>query len=127
MATQIEIKGWMSPDVEFERWHPTDLDEVCFLLELDIGFVEGDSASTFYVVVATPEGARSKLQVREEILSDRGLLLVSSFTWAAVRRRIEAIVDLCGAGTWSEACLRLQRFFRWEYEDLKVVSWDDED
>jgi hypothetical protein len=117
-AMQLEIKHWHSPDVDLWSWEPESSKDVHFLLQLKIG-AQGDSrADTFALVVATPEGLRGRAG-SGEVLSERALLVVSSYSAALLRQAVAAILAKCEDETFTLATAKLQRYFAWEYEDYK--------
>jgi len=115
--TVLEIKSLSSPDVEIDVWAPESSEKVCFLLEAEIGERGSGRSDLFQVVVATPEGLR-QLPVNEaSILTDRATLVFADFSWSALHKTLGRIVRRCTAEDWNGSVLRLQRYFRWEYED----------
>lgn len=111
----LKVYSWHSPDVAIESWEPESLDAVRFLLEVEIGEDGAEGKDLFDLIVATPEGLRrraSKLGIAE-----RATLVVSEYSWAEVKSLVEEIVRRCESPTWAESVLKLQRYFRWEYED----------
>lgn len=115
--TALRIKSTHSPDVDIDIWEPADGDIVHFLLQVEIGQTTDDRADVFQVVIATPEGLRAA-SPGGEVLSDRATIVLSEFSWEAVWRRIKEILSECEGQTWNESVLKLQRYLRWEYEDL---------
>ena len=120
----LEIKQWHSSDVDdLTRWRPATREEVYFPLELNIG-ERGDPASDIFdVLIATPEALRER--ARTLVLAERAILLVGDYHWPEIERAIQEIVQHCAAPTWTEAVLRLQLYFRWEYEDYAVETDTD--
>lgn len=118
----LEIKSWGSPDIELEAMGEQPDADFCFLLELEIGQSGDVRRDVFYIQVATPEGLRSKLTARDGVLSERALLVVASGEPRIVRRAIQHLVDASAATSWTESVLRLQRYFKWEYEDYVQES-----
>jgi hypothetical protein len=113
----IEIKSLSSPDVDVDLWQPESVQDVCFLLEIEIGEACDERRDLFHVIVATPEGLRMWKCDEESIITDRATIIIAYFTWKNVHNAIENIVRQCTASDWSQSVLRLQRYFRWEYED----------
>lgn len=113
----LSIKSWSSPDVDPFRWEPEGDSDVCFLLEIEIGETDDERADLFTIQIATPEGLRTKLSPSGGVLADRAMLVLSEYSWHGVQRTIQQLVQACAAPTWNESVLRLQRYFRWEYED----------
>ena len=115
----LEVRSWSSPDVEPETEIPVAREAAHFLFELEIGEEGVDGADVFYVVVTTPEALRAKATEGETVLRERATLVVSDFEWWRIRTRLERIVESCAGKDWRESVLRLQRYFRWEYEDYR--------
>ena len=119
------VADYSSPDIDIESWSPVPTEPVYFLLEFSVG-VRGDPASdVFYVIVATPEGLRSRSVGGELVISARGTIVVSDYSWSATRSAVEAIIRDCASPTWVESVMKLQRFFHWEYEDYQLVESDE--
>jgi ribosome biogenesis protein Tsr3 len=112
---KLKIQDFYSPDVEVHSCEPEAPEAVRFLLELEIGEAGNERKDLFQVVVATPEGLRAG--AKDSVIADRATIVVSEYSWIQLRRAVEQIVERCEAPTWKEAVLRLQRYFRWEYED----------
>jgi len=117
---QLEIRSIGSPDVEFYSWEPTTNTEVFFLVEMEIGEAGADGADLFQVVIATPEALRAKSTIGSNIIRDRSTLVVSHYDWHAIQQDLEAVVRKCESETWVTSTLRLQRYFKWEYEDYQM-------
>jgi hypothetical protein len=113
--TRLEIKSLMSSDVDIATWQPESLEEVWFAIEMEIGLTGDDKADLFQTVVATPEGLRK--HARDELISKRGTLVLSSYSPQILRKVLEEILSECSAENWNESVLKLQRYFFWEYED----------
>lgn len=117
--TKLQIKSRHSPDVQLDVWEPDDLADVYFLLELEIGEEGKEGADLFQVVIATPEGLRRRGAARNGVIEKRATLVISELSWKTVHRAVADIVAACTAPTWNESVLKLQRYFRWEYEDYQ--------
>lgn len=111
----LKVHDYYSPDIEIYSWEAASAEQVRFLLELEIGEAGGESKDLFQVVVATPEGMRAG--ATKPVIADRATIIVSEYEWAQIQRTVEQIVKRCQAPTWEESVLRLQRYFKWEYED----------
>lgn len=111
----LKVNDYYSPDIEIHSWEPDSAEQVRFLLELEVGEAGDDRKDLFQVVVATPEGLRAS--ATGPIIADRATIVVSEYSWGQVRRTVEQIVERCQAPTWEESVLKLQRYFRWEYEE----------
>jgi hypothetical protein len=115
MAVRLWIRSIDSPDVEFDVWKPTLREQVHFPVQMEIGEVGTEGADLFSLTVATPEGLRR--YAKTDVISERGLLVLSEFSWEMVHRALDRILEVSAAESWNESVLRLQRYFRWEYED----------
>jgi hypothetical protein len=124
VTVRLRIKSIHSPDVEIDAWRPESLEDVYFPLELEIGLAEKESASLFQIMVATPEGLRRN--AKETIISERGMLVLSEFSWKIVHDALDRIIASSAGDSWQETVLRLQRYFFWEYEDYVESKWPGE-
>jgi hypothetical protein len=115
MKVCLWIRSITSPDVEFDVWTPSSLEDVHFPVEMEIGETGVEGADLFGVMVATPEGLRR--YAKNDVISERGLLVLSEFSWEIVRKSLDRILEECADESWNESVLRLQRYFHWEYED----------
>ncbi len=125
MPITLKILDFHSPDVlSLREWAPSDVGEVYILVEMSIQERGAKGADLFQVMVATPEALRRRSRRGSPILVDRAIIIVSEFSWTEIRKHIDLIVKGCEGDTWNEAVLRLQRYFRWEYEDMVQVQDD---
>ena len=116
----LQIRSWSSPDVELQTWEPEELDAVQFLLELEIGAAASPGADVFSVLVATPEALRAHAPPGALVLRQRSTLVLGRYDWPELRAAVTQIVASCAGRDWQESVLRLQRHFRWEYEDYRM-------
>ena len=112
---KLKVQDFYSPDIEVHSWEPEAPESVRFLLELEIGEAGDEKRDLFQVLVATPEGLRAA--AREGVIADRATIVISDYSWLQIQHAVQGIVERCEAPTWEEAVLKLQRYFRWEYED----------
>ena len=103
------------PDVVVREWTPRAGAPVFFLLELEIGLVGDARADLFQVIVATPEGLRD--HATRGVIVDRAALVFSDFSWPLLDFTVGQIMQKCRGEDWRECLVKLQRYFRWEYED----------
>lgn len=115
-SRSVEIKSLMSPDLDVGAVEAAQEGSICFLLEIELGMKGQASADLFQVMVANPEGLR-RLTPRDGVLTDRAMIVLREFSWPALQAVLQRIVDRCDTGDWNETVLRLQRYWRWEYED----------
>ncbi len=111
----LEVKSYVSSSVDVARWMPDTPEQVYFLLAISIGEVGDDRADLFYVTVATPEGARK--HQRRVTPTRNGPLILAEYSPAALKARIEEIVERCRAPSWGESVRLLERHFEYEYSD----------
>jgi len=124
--TKLVIRSFHCSDADLWSWAPEADREVYLPVTLEIGEMDVKGADNFSVMIATPEALAHHGKSRGElVVEDRGLLVVLEFDWNVIRRRLEQIVESCAAPTWSQSVIRLQRFFRWEYEDYTTESEAD--
>jgi len=123
MNIELEIKDWFSSDInEIWNWVPKNNSDLYFTLDIEIGEVGKSEGSIFQIVIATPEGIRCNSNIRNNILSDRNLLILRNYDWDSVQKHLRKIVKSCSATTYEQSMLKLQRYFLWEYEDVVVEA-----
>ncbi len=124
---KLEIRDYSSDDInDLWGWIPSSLEDVYFHLEIEIGEVGKKGTYLFELVVATPEGLRNFVQTTNQPFPDRDILVISEYDWQAVIKRLNAIVEHCSRDTWENSIRCLQRYFLWEYEDLKSHNNEEE-
>ncbi len=114
---KLKTLSMTSPDVEVNVWEEGS-DGTFFLLEIEIGEEGKDRADIFAIMIATPQGI--KKNAKNKIISDRAMLIFAEFSWQILHSKIITIVQECSANSWNESVLKLQRYFRWEYEDYEM-------
>ena len=115
---KLTVANYSSPDVEnLWAWQPA-LKDVHALIEFEVGSPHGGS-DIFSTIVATPEALRARSSERQLVISDRGTLIVSEFSWQGIREHIELTVSKCSAEDWASCTANLQRFFIGEYENYR--------
>lgn len=120
-STKLEVRDWSSADIDsLWTWSPDRRSDVYVHVELEIGNRGREGADLFQVVVATPEGLRARAAGQEGVIEDRAIIVVSDFSWPDLERRLTQIVASCNGFSWSDAVQKLQRYFRWEYEDERL-------
>ena len=112
----LEIKSLSSPDIEVGGSEVVPPKQVYFLIQIEIGEHGDERRDVFQVMVTTPEALRARKAAESSVLSDRATLIVSELSWNKLIDELARIVDSCRASSWQESVLKLQRFFRWEYE-----------
>ncbi len=112
---KLRIGRVSSPDVQVHSWEPDSHADVYVYLEIEIGVDGGKGFEIFGLMVATPEALRR--HAKGPVMSERAMLVVSDFSWREVLKAVAGIVERCTCDDWNESVLKLQRYFRWEYED----------
>ena len=112
-----KIKTLHSPDVDnLNGWLP-DADGFYVLLQMGIGPEDEAGSDIFEIILASPEGLRSRCTDESIVIADRALLVLKEFDWPRIQRHLHRVVSSCSGRDWIEVSARLQRFFCWEYED----------
>ena len=118
---KVAIRKLFCTDVELDVWQPVSDTDVRFWVSMEIGMVGNGGADIFQVMVATPDGLKRGSE-HEEVIVDRGVIILHRFSWPILRRALDAVVKKCECNDWIEASTRLQRFFFWEYEDYVMEA-----
>ena len=113
---ELEIRTVSSPDIEFWGEVPC-VNDIYFLVQIEIGERGDDRQDLFQVMVATPEALRSRATGGAVLLVDRATLVVNELSWKTLMQELGRIVEVCCGSDWNESVLKLQRYLRWEYED----------
>lgn len=122
----LEIKDIVSSDVtNVWEWHPKNLEEIYFVLEMEIGYKNRDSADVFQVVVATPEAIRSRQKHLPSYIPGREYFIVLSYSWENLEKELTKIVESCSCEIWEECVKKLTKYFLWEYEDHEYHEYVD--
>lgn len=113
---ELEIRDVVSPHVD-ENFEPQSR-AVYFALEIAIGVRGEEKSDAFHVVIATPEGLAERPPLDDDgVVASRGIIVFNDFSWGAVKRVLQRVVDACAAEDWPTSVLRLQRYLVWEHED----------
>jgi Immunity protein 8 len=113
---KLELRGISSPDVSPDEWVPIG-NRAYVLLQLEIGVVGESGGDTFDVIVATPDGLSGARDDAIGALAQRATIVVRRFSWETVYVILNDIIRRCESDAWDDSVLRLQRYFKWEYED----------
>ncbi len=121
MKTNLKIINVTSSDIEensLEKWIPLDSSDIYINVYIEISALDMDTHSEFTFCIATPKGLLSFANEFEEplLMSDRNLLVYRRYNWLQLEFDLERILKECSAPTWDESVIRLQRYFKWEYE-----------
>jgi hypothetical protein len=121
---KAQIKICRSADVrDLEAWKPASREIVYFPLELNIGPEGEETSEIFQIVVATPEALRYH-HGPDFALWARHYLIVMDYNWELLNRVIAERVGQCEGENWADIAQQLARYFHWEYEDIKMESFD---
>lgn len=105
---------------ELSKWKPRNLEDIYISVVLDISLEGFDGSNLFYVTISTPEALRKN--INNPILVLNRTIIIADYSYSLVNQTILSILDKCAGSTWEECCLRLQRYFEWEYEDFICES-----
>lgn len=109
-----ELKDLFCPGLEKPAL-PPDPEDCVISLQAAIGAKGEDGDDLFFFTVATPKGL-----LREELPRwGRGLLVVESFSWAAIERALERLLSHARRESWSEVAAALNQELNWEFENYK--------
>lgn len=115
-----------SPDVEdLPSFKPDDPENFCILLQLSVGFSENDlqnpSGETFDLEVYTPKWLLSKYK-KDAIFFPRHTLLVFSFNYREIYKKIKRAIEYCTGETWEEIAKKINTFAAWEFEEYQEID-----
>lgn len=109
-----EIKSILSLDVERPAL-PPDPDNCHVQLDVGIGPKDAEAAELFSLSVVTP-----KYLAHSSLPSwGRGMLIVTEFSWSAVDRMLERLIDRASKESWNEVANELSKTLHWEYENYR--------
>ena len=113
---ELEFKSFYSPDIPaFKEWEPQREEEVCFLLEFEIGEINSDSSLLFWVNVATEKGLdfyKSKFPMAVY----KKVILIEMYDWNHINQKLNEILYNCSSDTFENSIIRLCNYFSFEYE-----------
>ncbi|MBK5568685.1 Imm8 family immunity protein [Ensifer sp. SSB1] len=101
-GTEVDFDGDVGP----ERPVP---DDVCFLLQLDIGTKEDLWTECFFVQVVTPNNRPHRCQ-------DTRHIEIPRYSFAVLRDHANRVIAACQRDTWDESLKELRKRFHWQYE-----------
>jgi hypothetical protein len=97
-------------------WHPGEGEDVDYHLCLHIGPAEKEGADLFYVNVLS-EGAAGRCSEVE--LAAKKKIVISEYSWAAVKARVEEIVRASNGDDWNAIAKKLSQSFDWEFDSYE--------
>jgi hypothetical protein len=89
-------------------WRPTDSESVDYWLCLHIGPAGKEGADLFYVQVLSGTDG--------DVVASGKKIVVSEYSWAAVKARVEEIVGAADGEDWNAVAKNLSESFDWEFE-----------
>ena len=119
------IHQFISPNVDLERFSPSDPSDAGVLVQMLIGSADREGAESFYVFVCTPRYL-THWHGGDGPIIGRHILIVQAWHWPAIRDFLAHVVESEEAGTWEELTKRLGRLGRWEFEDFSPPWWPHE-
>jgi hypothetical protein len=112
---KAEIKDFHSPDLEWGRETPTDLQNFRILLQLFIGPKDAPGSESFDLTVCAPSWLDQI--AKEGPVIGRHHLVVSAFDASIIESYLKGEVANYSAAGWEELAGKLARIGRWEFED----------
>jgi hypothetical protein len=113
------IKGYHSPDVDFENFTPKT-DNWSFLLQLIVGPSNGEGEESFDIIVCSPQHV-AEMVAHDGIVNGRHTLIASDVS--KVKPFIEKYVTSNAIGdTWQDVANKLCQLGHWEFEDYRESS-----
>ncbi|MEM9193096.1 MAG: Imm8 family immunity protein [Myxococcota bacterium] len=97
-------------------WQPSSETDFAVTLILDIGPKRKRAADEFYLRLATPVGLAG-LSESNGIISEGPLLVVRRYDFTVLWEWLQATVTKCNDESWLLCVQKLQRYFRWEWDD----------
>ncbi|WP_342435894.1 Imm8 family immunity protein [Paenibacillus sp. FSL L8-0436] len=97
---------------------PEENKDFCVSVVLDVGSEEVHGTDQFYATVANANGLRDFF-IGEIVVPIRGLLLIKSFDISLIKSEIQKILDKCSKDTWEETAKSINRYFPWEFDEIK--------
>ncbi|WP_409290599.1 Imm8 family immunity protein [Peribacillus sp. SCS-37] len=117
----LEIKDVYSSDInEVWKWVPRDPEEIYYLLEFNVGYVNDKASDIFYVFVATPEGLRKRKKTSSDWVTNKHLI-VRDYSFDLVEAKINEILFKCTGPDWEKSVQNLLKYFDWEYDGREFV------
>ena len=92
-----------------EALRPRDSESVDYWLCCHIGPSEEDGADLFYVQILSGPAAHA-------VPAGQKKIIVPEYSWAAVKARVEAIIQASEAEDWPSLAKKLGEHFNWEFD-----------
>lgn len=116
----LEIKGIYLDGVEDERIDPR---EFVVPLRVEIGERGEAGAEVFHFAAASARGLQREVAGREFKLL-RGYILLDEFEMGIVRKALQNLINhACSRESWREAVAFLNRYGRYDSEDLDGMNY----
>jgi hypothetical protein len=110
-----EVKTLVSWDLHSDKL-PDDVEECKVFCEAAIGIKGEIGADIFSFKVVTPKF----LWHQQGQKWGKGLLIVETFSWEAVKTALDKLLSYCTGTDWIEISDKLTKHLDWEYEIIKV-------
>ena len=122
MKCQLELRDISSADApNVLTWLPSSPDAVCIQITIEIGEKGKEGGHLFQFLAATPQGLEKVARDHPgHEFPDRNILVFAVYSPNSLLSRVNRIIDSCARGNWQESIDCLQRFFQWEYEDIRI-------
>ncbi|MBV8122536.1 MAG: hypothetical protein JO370_00460 [Paucibacter sp.] len=107
----------MNAATAFESFRPEDEQSYGFWLTASIGANDSDGADLFQVFICSRQW-RDRAEQGGQV--DRCLVLDGTYDYGATMVALNAWVDGCSGGSWSEIVSKLSAVGAWEYEGYRA-------
>ena len=121
MKTSLELT---SIDSEFNNdlfreWSTSNTNTFFAHFYLVIEDKSSDNSGVFHLYIASPSGLNElNDDITDPLVFDRNLFVYREFSWKQIESDINNIIDKCNSVSWNVSLERLQRYFKWEDEEL---------
>jgi hypothetical protein len=115
MKPQLKAQDCTDHD-PIETWQPADPTQVDYWLCLHIG-PDGQQGAEMFCVNVLSEAAARQLDAGE--LAQRKKIVVRDYSWSAVIRAVDDILQQIEGASWSEVAQKLSQTFDWEFENYR--------
>ncbi len=88
------------------------------LIQVFAGPAGSEGEESFDIELVTTKRLASRIAQKGPI-SGRHLLIVETFDYTSIERRIHRAVAACEGSDWGQVAERLARVGRWEFEDYR--------
>ncbi|GLW06010.1 hypothetical protein Misp01_11400 [Microtetraspora sp. NBRC 13810] len=115
---RAELKGILSPDLDWESEFPSDPDNFEVFIQVFVGPAEGGGSESFDITIYSP--LRISAIVSEHgIFDGRHSLIVARFDKDQIESYLRRRIDSLTANDWSSLAEKVARLGYWEFEDYE--------